>query len=475
VTPASLTPAAFRRLLSRAVVVPPALLGALALVFLALILYLLAAARRVDHTDRVIAGANALLKLLVDGETGLRGYVITGEAVFLEPYVAEQEQVGPAFDGLAALVADNPAQAERLAAVHTDHRAWQDFSRRVIDLRRADGDSRSLLLSREGKRRMDAIRAQVGDFIRAEEDLRAARSRTALWATWSVAGVSLGLTLALGGGLAVMTRRDLVRVAADYQAALSRVEAQAESLRRSAHRLETLHGIDRAILEARPVPELIGEAIRRMGELVPAADAFVLAAVSDGGAPVMIARDGRPAEVADPALADAAPQAVGDLSAVTGRSPSQERLFRDGQRSCLAVPLVAEGERFGTLVLADPRPAAFTDDHRQVAEEVARQLAIAVRQARLRERVRRHAEELERRVEERTRELQESLRNVKQLQGLLPICAWCKKVRDDQNYWHQVDHYLSAHTATRFTHGMCPDCMQAHVSQLEQARKGSGS
>ena len=69
----------FRRLLTRSVVVPPALLGLLALVFLGQIVYLLSAAQWVDHTDRVIARANALLKLLVDGETGMRGYLVTGD------------------------------------------------------------------------------------------------------------------------------------------------------------------------------------------------------------------------------------------------------------------------------------------------------------------------------------------------------------------------------------------------------------
>jgi C4-dicarboxylate-specific signal transduction histidine kinase len=67
-------------------------------------------------------------------------------------------------------------------------------------------------------------------------------------------------------------------------------------------------------------------------------------------------------------------------------------------------------------------------------------------------------ESLERKVEERTRALEESLGRVKQLKGLLPICAWCKKVRDDHDYWHSVEDYVSNHTDARFSHGMCPEC-----------------
>lgn len=47
---------------------------------------------------------------------------------------------------------------------------------------------------------------------------------------------------------------------------------------------------------------------------------------------------------------------------------------------------------------------------------------------------------------------------VEVLQNLLPICAWCHKVRDDQSFWHKVDHYLEAHSTMRFTHGICPEC-----------------
>jgi PAS domain S-box-containing protein len=57
-------------------------------------------------------------------------------------------------------------------------------------------------------------------------------------------------------------------------------------------------------------------------------------------------------------------------------------------------------------------------------------------------------------------DLQEALANVKSLSGLLPICASCKKIRDDKGYWSQVESYISKHTEATFTHGICPDCMK---------------
>jgi AmiR/NasT family two-component response regulator len=57
-------------------------------------------------------------------------------------------------------------------------------------------------------------------------------------------------------------------------------------------------------------------------------------------------------------------------------------------------------------------------------------------------------------------ELEAALAQVKTLSGLLPICAACKKIRDDHGYWHEVEAYVRAHTEAEFTHGICPDCMR---------------
>jgi DNA-binding response OmpR family regulator len=59
---------------------------------------------------------------------------------------------------------------------------------------------------------------------------------------------------------------------------------------------------------------------------------------------------------------------------------------------------------------------------------------------------------------DRVKELEEAIANVKQLQGLLPICSYCKKIRDDGNYWHRVESYIAGHANVRFSHGICPDC-----------------
>ena len=56
--------------------------------------------------------------------------------------------------------------------------------------------------------------------------------------------------------------------------------------------------------------------------------------------------------------------------------------------------------------------------------------------------------------------VEDALSHVKHLRGLMPICAWCKKIRDDENYWHAVEDYVSKRTDAQFSHGICPDCSQ---------------
>ncbi len=75
-------------------------------------------------------------------------------------------------------------------------------------------------------------------------------------------------------------------------------------------------------------------------------------------------------------------------------------------------------------------------------------------------------EEKNRQLEQKNNELQEALAKVKTLRGLLPICANCKKIRDDDGYWQQVEVYIERHSEAEFSHGMCPACLQTLYPDL---------
>jgi len=77
--------------------------------------------------------------------------------------------------------------------------------------------------------------------------------------------------------------------------------------------------------------------------------------------------------------------------------------------------------------------------------------------------------QLQKALLERFQELEDALKRVKQLQGLLPICSYCKKIRNDRNYWEQVDAYVASHSEVQFSHGVCPECYEVHLKpQLER-------
>jgi DNA-binding response OmpR family regulator len=76
--------------------------------------------------------------------------------------------------------------------------------------------------------------------------------------------------------------------------------------------------------------------------------------------------------------------------------------------------------------------------------------------------------QLQIRLADRIRELQEALAHVNQLKGIIPICAQCKKLRDDQNYWQRVEKYIAKNVDAKFTHGLCPDCAEALRLEADQ-------
>jgi GAF domain-containing protein len=125
-----------------------------------------------------------------------------------------------------------------------------------------------------------------------------------------------------------------------------------------------------------------------------------------------------------------------------------------GIRSLLMVALRARGESIGLLSLVRFRSgsAPFDEHDRHLAQALADHAALAITNARL-------VKQLQLDVADRTEE-------VRQLRTLLPICAWCKRIRDEEEgSWWKVETYLAAHMSTEVTHGICPDCA---ASVLEQ-------
>ena len=75
---------------------------------------------------------------------------------------------------------------------------------------------------------------------------------------------------------------------------------------------------------------------------------------------------------------------------------------------------------------------------------------------------------LERTLAKKVNDLEKAIADVRKLKELLPICMYCKSIRDDKDYWHHIEEYIHSETGTDFTHGICPKCMARMQKQLEE-------
>ena len=129
-------------------------------------------------------------------------------------------------------------------------------------------------------------------------------------------------------------------------------------------------------------------------------------------------------------------------------------------KSFLGLPVMLDGVFLGILALNGREPFRFDADDERLLDSFVDQAAVAIRNASLFE-----AEGNARRAAE------QALAEVKALRGMLPICSYCKKVRNDGNYWEQLETYISEHSEAQFSHGICPDCRDGVVKdQLESWR-----
>jgi PAS domain S-box-containing protein len=166
--------------------------------------------------------------------------------------------------------------------------------------------------------------------------------------------------------------------------------------------------------------------------------------------------------------------------------PMEERVMRDGAQiilrssesdgtpgltpfgdtgrrsaSLLFVPLRYRGQHLGLFSIQSYQVGAYDRAALDLLQALADHAAGAL------ERIRAEQER-----EKLTGELKAALANVKSLSGLLPICAGCKKIRDDQGYWSQVECYVQEHSEAKFTHGLCPDCVKKWYPELGEVGLG---
>ncbi|MFK0090232.1 response regulator [Pseudomonas sp. NPDC090755] len=393
--PASIDQQSFRRLLSRNIALPLGVGLLSAVVFVAVISYLLSASQWVEHTDRVINNANEAVKLSIDMETGMRGYLITGDERFLEPYEVAKPQVLSGLRSLQGLVADNPQQVDRLQRLMSLQREWNDFASGVIALRRQEGEYSAPIRSGQGKRITDEIRREFDAFIAMEQQFRVARNEQVGTLTVAAISVYLVFIILLSALLAFLGRRDLLELSSRYAGSLEAQQRANQRLEQQAWLRTGQTRLAEQVLGQLSLPMLGSNILRFFADYLGSVVAALYVRDEHGGLR-RVASYGLSGEQ------QAREQVIGDQEGLLAQAVSQGKLLRledvppdyfkvnsglgEGlPRSVLVVPVSNDGQINGVVELGFLR--RLDDRDIEFLERVADNLGTSIESARYRQRL----------------------------------------------------------------------------------------
>lgn len=224
----------FRRILTRNITMP-LVAGIINVgVFAGVLVYLLSVLNWVEQTERVIGHANEIGKLMVDQESGMRGFALTGEETFLASYKLAKPKMDTALSTLLEMVSYNPVQANRVRNIAAQHKQWDVFAQNVIDLRRKGGDYLEPIRAGRGKLEFDEVRSLFQAFVTAEQRLLTERRDDAKSVTRFAITAFVLASLIVSGLLAMFGRRDMSKLSETYGRALKEQTEHSERLQEQA-------------------------------------------------------------------------------------------------------------------------------------------------------------------------------------------------------------------------------------------------
>jgi CheY-like chemotaxis protein/signal transduction histidine kinase/CHASE3 domain sensor protein len=224
----------FRRILARNITMPLVAGVVNVGVFIGILAYLLNVLNWVEHTERVIGNANEIGRLMVDQESGMRGFALTGDETFLASYKLSKPKMATALTTLRELVSDNPVQVSRVNNIAAQQQQWDTFAQEVINLRRSKGDYLEPIKAGRGKLEFDEVRSLFQAFVISEQRLLAERRSDAKAVTAFAVTAFLMISLIVSGLLALFGRRDMRKLSDTYGKALQEQTEHAERLQQQA-------------------------------------------------------------------------------------------------------------------------------------------------------------------------------------------------------------------------------------------------
>lgn len=318
----SITDSTFRRILARNIAVPLATGIINALLFAALIFYLLSVFRWVEHSEQVIGKSFEISKLTIDMQTGLRGYLITGDEEFLAPRKAARAVIADELGSLQALLGDSAEQSGRVDRVRALLDEWDEYAETVIGMRRNNEDFTSLV--RVNGLSFDGVRRELAEFQNVERNMLHQRSERASFITVIAVLAYLSISLLLTGILTYFSRRELVQLSDAYNASLTGMQASTRQLE-----LQTWQRTGQADLAAKCVGQVALPVLGRtildfLGEYLDSPVATMYVQDSKGGTLQRIAGFGASqdsfARGKEPSVANKQPSAAGGQSSASGEA-----------------------------------------------------------------------------------------------------------------------------------------------------------
>ena len=227
----AIDPNTFKRFSTRTVVIPVVGSFILSGIFVYIIFQLLAANHLVVQSARVLRQVNENMKLMVNAETGVRGYLLTGDETYLEPYNATIERGPEQFNKLIEMTEDNLGQTNRAKDMQIAFNAWNnEYGAKAIELRHTNKDIEKLLPAAEGKKRMDTIRDIFTRFDEVETTLRDKRNQETQDTIKLALSVILGCSIIGGIAIALFTRRQLTSLSSTYNNVIQKQLEQNQAL-----------------------------------------------------------------------------------------------------------------------------------------------------------------------------------------------------------------------------------------------------
>lgn len=239
-------PEQFKKSLLRSSLIPLFFSLILSAIFSFLILHLVEVLKWVDHTNEVLARNHSTLQIIIDGQSSLRGYVITKQPEFLEQYNKAKEVVASDFEILSQMTEDNPVQSQRIQRIKFLYKNWLEYSENILNANSTDDQIKRV--REDGRRLMMEIRSTFEQIIRTEEDLLHQRNAEAKGTINTSIMMIIAGSLISGLFLAFFSRKQLLTATDTYTGALNKSAEQNRTLEKQTWLKELQIGLSKKVL-----------------------------------------------------------------------------------------------------------------------------------------------------------------------------------------------------------------------------------